>query len=44
MNTDELKKFSDVEDIVSEEILDVYISLEEIETIEDFKMLFEANA
>lgn len=44
MSTDELKRFNEIEDIVSEEILDVYISLAEIETLEDFQMLFEAQA
>lgn len=44
MNTDELKKFSEVEEIISEEILDVYITLEAVETIDDFKLLFEQVA
>jgi hypothetical protein len=44
MNTDELKRFTEVDEIVSEEILDVYISLSAIETIEDFKLLFESNS
>lgn len=43
MNTEELRKLNDIDSIVTEEILDVYMSISQIETIEDFKLLFEAN-
>lgn len=36
----EIKKFTDVDEIITEEILDVVISLKKLETIEDFFQLF----
>ena len=40
ISTEEIKKFSNVESINNEEILDVFIALREVKNIDDFNILF----
>lgn len=44
ITTSEFKKFSNTDEIENDEILDVFIALKEVRTINDFNILFAAES